>query len=163
MAVKQFLSDETIFYTDDVDGSLDDKVLATANAVASAVESGVTTVIANPEGEATDDLDKIQIGDEVYSISGGGVSGMLLTISQSGGDAVLDKNYTEIKNALESGTFPFTLIRSEEGVYELYAILDYGHPEEETYFVELFPFRSGAQGRLTFISNTADGVLTQST
>ena len=35
MAVKQFLSDETIFYTDDLDGSFGDKVLATANAVAS--------------------------------------------------------------------------------------------------------------------------------
>lgn len=40
MAVKQFLSDETIFYTDDVDGSFGDKVLATANAVASGIVDG---------------------------------------------------------------------------------------------------------------------------
>ena len=34
--------------------------------------SSGTTVIANPEGEATDTLTKIQIGDDIYEIAGGG-------------------------------------------------------------------------------------------
>lgn len=129
MAVKQFLSDETIFYTDDVDGSFDDKVLATANAVASAVESG-----------------------------GGGASGMLITISQSSGNVVLDKNYTEIKTAIESGVFPFAVEDNAElGMFETYLIGIYGYSQDK-YAVTLY--RLADASGIPFISDTADGVLT---
>lgn len=37
-------------------------------------ESGGTTVIANPTGTATDSLTKLQVGSDIYSISGGGAS-----------------------------------------------------------------------------------------
>ena len=37
-------------------------------------ESGGTTVIANPSGTATDSLTKLQVGSDIYSISGGGAS-----------------------------------------------------------------------------------------
>lgn len=33
---------------------------------------GGTTVVANPEGEATDDLEKLQVGNDIYSIPSGG-------------------------------------------------------------------------------------------
>lgn len=33
---------------------------------------GGTTVVANPEGEATDDLSKLQVGSTVYAVNGGG-------------------------------------------------------------------------------------------
>lgn len=36
---------------------------------------GGTTVVANPSGAATDDLEKIQIGNTIYEIVGGGISG----------------------------------------------------------------------------------------
>ena len=125
MAVKQFYAEETIYYTDDLDGSFGDKVLATANAVAS---------------------------------GGGGASGMLLTISQSGDDFVLDKNYTEIKTALESGIFPFALMLGDGGLNLPYVIIDYGYSQSK-YVVELYSFRGGIQGVVTFLSDTDDGVL----
>ena len=37
--------------------------------------AGGTHVVANPEGEATDDLTKVQIGTDIYNISGGGSTG----------------------------------------------------------------------------------------
>ena len=33
---------------------------------------GGTTVVANPSGEATDDLEKLQVGSIVYAVNGGG-------------------------------------------------------------------------------------------
>lgn len=33
---------------------------------------GGTTVVANPSGEATDDLRKLQVGSTVYDVNGGG-------------------------------------------------------------------------------------------
>lgn len=33
---------------------------------------GGTTVVANPSGEATDDLEKLQVGSKVYAVNGGG-------------------------------------------------------------------------------------------
>ena len=33
---------------------------------------GGTTVVANPSGEATDDLSKLQVGNTVYAVNGGG-------------------------------------------------------------------------------------------
>lgn len=38
-------------------------------------ESGGTTVIANPSGTPTEELETIQIGEDIYEISGGGSSG----------------------------------------------------------------------------------------
>ena len=116
-----------------------------------------STAVANPEGEATDSLEKIQIGDDVYSIAGGG-GGMLLTISQSGSDYVLNKNYTEIKTALESGVFPFALMPGDGGLNQPYMIIDYGYSQSK-YAVELYSVRGGMQGIVTFLSDTDDGVL----
>lgn len=44
-----------------------------------APSGGGTTVVANPEGEATDTLEKIQIGNGIYSVEGGGSSGPAYT------------------------------------------------------------------------------------
>ena len=127
MAVKQFLSDETIFYTDDLDGSFDDKVLATANAVASGG-------------------------------GGGSASGMLLTITQSGDDYVLDKTYTEIKTAIESGILPFAVVEQDEGINDINIVRDYGYYQSK-YFVDIINMNNTAM-ILTFLADTEDGVLT---
>lgn len=46
---------------------------------------GGTTVVANPDGEATDELEKLQVGSTVYAVKGGGntfsLSGERLIIS----------------------------------------------------------------------------------
>lgn len=115
------------------------------------------TAVANPEGEATDDLEKIQIGDDIYSISGSG-GGMLLTISQVDSDWVLDKNYTEIKTALESGIYPIAVMPGENGMINTFTICDYGYSREK-YVVELHSDTEGYQGPITFLSDTDDGVL----
>lgn len=130
MAVKQFLSDETIFYTDDLDGSFGDKVLATANATASAVASAVA--------------------------SSGGI--MLLTISQSGDDTVLDKNYNEIKDAVESSVIPFALNTNIPGITSINMAIAYGLIEG-TYIVIISPLDAN-QPNMTFAAASADGVLT---
>lgn len=46
---------------------------------------GGTTVVANPEGTATDTLNKLQVGDEIYSIpsGGGGASGPVVWVETS--------------------------------------------------------------------------------
>lgn len=56
---------------------------------------GGTEVVANPEGEATDELDKVQIGEEIYSIPTGG-----------GGDASLESDVltNTAVGAIPSGT-----------------------------------------------------------
>lgn len=38
------------------------------------IGEGGTTVVANPEGEATNALEKLQVGENIYSIEGGGTS-----------------------------------------------------------------------------------------
>lgn len=125
------------------------------NVVHSEYGSG-STATANPEGEATDALEKIQIGDDIYSISGGGGGGgMLLTISQSGDDTVLDKNYNEIKTAIESGILPFAINTGEYN--EIYLAVSYAYTGGK-YGVIL---ACGSESMI-FLSDTADGVLTLS-
>lgn len=120
-----------------------------------------STAVANPEGEATDALEKIQIGDDVYSISGGnGASGMVLTISQSGDDTVLNKNYTEIKTTMESGVIPIALHQAVPESTQLMIVVDYGYGEG-IYFVDLAPILD-IQTIATFEAVSEDGVLTLS-
>lgn len=83
---------------------------------------------------------------------------MLLTISESGDDTVLDKNYTEIKTAVESGTLPFALRDdAESGLTNIRIVSFYGF-EEGKYGVMLFSL--GLREVMTFLSDTEDGVLT---
>ncbi len=62
-----------------------------------------STAVANPEGEATGDLEKIQIGDEIYGISGGGGGGGVFFVNATfdGENAriTLDKTFREIYEA----------------------------------------------------------------
>ena len=62
MAVKQFYAEETIYYTDSLNGNFDDKVLATANAVASGGGGGTLIAVATIDEQ----LDAI-ILDKTYS------------------------------------------------------------------------------------------------
>lgn len=117
-----------------------------------------STAVANPEGEATDSLEKIQIGDDIYSVGGGSASGMLLTITQSGDDYVLDKTYTEIKTAIESGILPFAVVEQNEGINDINIVRDYGYYRSK-YFVDIINMNNTAM-ILTFLADTEDGVLT---
>ena len=117
-----------------------------------------STAVANPEGEATDSLEKIQIGDDIYSVGGGSASGMLLTITQSGDDYVLDKTYTEIKTAIESGILPFAVVEQDEGINDINIVRDYGYYRSK-YFVDIINMNNTAM-ILTFLADTEDGVLT---
>lgn len=58
-----------------------------------------STAVANPEGEATDDLEKIQIGDDIYSISN--VLTLELTQVEDGID--IGASFNELKEAFLSG------------------------------------------------------------
>lgn len=78
-----------------------------------------TTVIPNPEGEATDTLTKIQIGNDIYEIVGGGGSGFTKT------------TLYEI-----SGTTPESVITLSQSIenFDLIEVVSlYGHSDEEDY------------------------------
>lgn len=66
-----------------------------------------STSVANPEGEATGDLEKIQIGDDIYNIAGGGGGGekvLILHVIPDGEVGYhLDKTVKEIKDAVSAG------------------------------------------------------------
>ena len=73
-----------------------------------------STAVANPEGEPTDDLTSIRIGDEIYGISGGGSSDNFYEVHCN--EWTLDKTWKEINDALSAGKQPFfTLVEEEDG------------------------------------------------
>ena len=50
-----------------------------------------TKVVANPEGEATGDMNKIQVGETIYNVAGGGGSGLpAVTQADAGKTLVVD-------------------------------------------------------------------------
>lgn len=118
-----------------------------------------STAVANPEGEPTDDLTSIQIGDEIYGISGGG--GMFVTMSQVGDDYVLDKTYAQIKTAIESGILPIMLTPHPElpddGTLFTNIVVHYGYSGEKygVIFMQVVN-----QILTTFLADSEDGVLT---
>ena len=59
--------------------------------------SGGTTVIANPEGEATDTLNKLQVENTIYSIEGGGGTANIWTGTQ----AELEEVFDELENGTQ--------------------------------------------------------------
>ena len=96
-------------------------------------------------------LNKLE--NAVASGGGGGASGMLITISQSGDNMVLDKNYTEIKNAVESGILPFAIVED----IGICTVCNCGFAEGK-YGVVLHS--DLANEIMIFLSDTDDGVLT---
>lgn len=120
-----------------------------------------STAVANPEGEPTDDLTSIQIGDEIYGISGGGGGGMFVTMSKVGDDYVLDKTYAEIKTAIESGILPVMLTPQPElpddGTLFTNIVVYYGYSNEK-YEVQFMQVTN--QIFTVFLADTEDGVLT---
>lgn len=71
-----------------------DKTLV--GAINEAAQSGGTTVVANPSEEATDTLTKLQVGEDIYSISGGG-SGSGHTILTDSGVELAQKDNLQFK------------------------------------------------------------------
>ena len=97
-----------------------------------------STAVANPEGEATDSLEKIQIGADIYSISGsGGASGLVLTGHAVDDDWVFDYSYTEVKTAIESGIVPIYLDESLLQTW-IFSVESYGFNQDQNkYYIEL--------------------------
>lgn len=82
---------------------------------------GGTTVIANPSGTPTDELNSIQIGNDIYEIVGGG----------SGGSGFSKTTLYEI-----SGTTPESVITLSQSIedFDLIEVVSlYGHSDEEDY------------------------------
>ena len=82
-----------------------------------------STAVANPEGEATDSLEKIQIGDDIYSIGGGGGTDRFFEVQLDGEPLALDKTWQEIFDAIEDGKLPFLIMISDTPDYNFAAFL----------------------------------------
>ena len=67
-------------------------------------ESGGTTVVANPSGTATDELEKLQVGNDIFSIPSSEVVTQLITRT-SQLQWALKKNYSNRKTALGRGSY----------------------------------------------------------
>ena len=61
-------------YTDPPQSRMEDLLIELKEAIEEGGGGGGTKVVANPEGEATDDLKKLQVGSNIYAIEGGGSS-----------------------------------------------------------------------------------------
>lgn len=129
-----------------------------------------STAVANPEGEPTDDLTSIQIGDEIYGISGGGGGGMLIATVYFHEDLdvpALDKTYAEIVTSIKN-EIPVYILWSRtwvsEGVtYEvnqLYpvSVCTWNSGPGGEYQVHIIGF-NGGNNDTYFYSSTEDGVL----
>ena len=123
-----------------------------------------STAVANPEGEPTDDLTSIQIGGEIYGISGGG--GGFFEVHDD--DGTLDKTWKEIDDAMRAGKQPFiTYIVEEDGYTNVtrfncsYSIYD---PYEEAYQYKVFFYYAAILEDQTryidgvlYVANSANG------
>lgn len=102
-----------------------------------------STAVANPEGEATGDLEKIQIGDEIYGISGGGGGGgtdRFFEVHLDQETYTLDKTWQQIFDAIADGKIPFYVYYSNESDFK-YAILfqcGSAKQEENTFSVDFY-------------------------
>lgn len=99
-----------------------------------------STAVANPEGEATDALEKIQIGDDVYSISGGG-----------GGENVFIAHPTESGTSTDFG-FSFndaqTAFLSGKNI-----VLDYDVPDATFYaYFQIISINIAVEDNTTYYS-----------
>lgn len=61
-------------YTDPPQSRMEDLLIELKESIEEGGGGGGTKVVANPEGEATDDLEKLQVGSGIYAVGGGGSS-----------------------------------------------------------------------------------------
>lgn len=88
---------------------------------------------------------------------GGGGGNMLVTMSQVGDDQVIDKTYADIKNAVESGIWPFMIAGYGEMPFDnIYPVIFYGYADGK-YGVRFFHLTGNFN--FTFLSDTEDGVM----
>ena len=92
--------------------------------------------------------DMVDLIEDVAGGGGGGASGLVVNVV----DVTLDKTYSDIKTAIESGIFPVVLKGDGDGGYEVYAIKTFSEGGGE-YYVEL-PFA-------LYVANSPTGVLTE--
>ena len=129
-----------------------------------------STAVANPEGEPTDDLTSIQIGDEIYGISGGGGGGIFVVnvvFNEETENYELDKTYNEIVTSINNKIpvyYFYSASWEDDGVtlddQQLYPVSvckrdPFGQHE---YQVFVIGFRGGTF-ESKFSSSTRDGVL----
>lgn len=85
-------------YTDPPQSRIEDLLLQLKETIEEGGGGGGTKVVANPEGEATDDLEKLQVGSDIYAVVGGGGSAELtddLTTSVTVGGIQSGTTYEE--------------------------------------------------------------------
>lgn len=84
-------------------------------------ESGGTTVVANPSGTATESLTKLQVGSDIYSISGGGASA-IANLSDVQLTDLADKQvlrYNKTSQKWENVTAVLTIVDITQAEYNL--------------------------------------------
>lgn len=85
-------------YTDPPQSRIEGLLLELKETIEEGGGGGGTKVVANPEGEATDDLEKLQVGSGIYAVGGGGGSAELtddLTTSVTVGGIQSGTTYEE--------------------------------------------------------------------
>lgn len=84
-------------------------------------ESGGTTVVANPSGTATESLTKLQVGSDIYSISGGGASA-IANLTDVELTNLVDKQvlrYNATTQKWENATAALTIVDITQAEYNL--------------------------------------------
>lgn len=111
------------FLTDGTGRAIAEALGEVAEAIENGGGGGGTTVTPNPQGEPTDDLETIQIGNTIYDIPGSGSSGggvLIVQVTQTEADSSLataDKTYAEVMTAIQSGKQVYAVFNHHEGSY----------------------------------------------
>lgn len=123
-----------------------------------------STAVANPEGEPTDDLTSIQIGDEIYGISGGGGgTDRFVEVHLDGETLTLDKTWQQIFDAIEDGKLLFLIVSSDTPDYNsaYFYQCNVAKQEESTFSVYFYSvsFVNGLGNleMMPFSTNSASG------
>ena len=108
-----------------------------------------STAVANPEGEPTDDLTSIQIGDEIYGISGGGGSNepLIIEITGDAPERVASCTFTEFQTAYLAGKRIIQLYH-EEGYPDAYNdlyVVDMELDSQDIYTVKVASYNAVLQ------------------
>ena len=123
-----------------------------------------STAVANPEGEPTGDLTSIQIGDEIYGISGGGGgTDRFVEVQFDVNTLTLDKTWQQIFDLIEDGKIPFFIVSSDDPDYS-YASryqCDVANQQENVFSVYfyncIFSDGGGVVHAMPFLTNSANG------
>ena len=118
-----------------------------------------STAVANPEGEPTDDLTSIQIGDEIYGISGGGGGGTdrFFEVHCDDETLTLDKTWQQIFDAIEDGKLPFYVSVYSDPDDAFFWQCNSARLQDDTYFAHFYSITYfGEQPTINLLSFSTD-------